>query len=264
MGEKMKDLISSQRNRNFIYFLVIASLLLVFMVRPALDRQSVQIFTHLQHTEYTGIEQATWVFSLAAAVLAFSSVHFMRSKKRPYKGWLLVGTLFLLFALEELSWGGRIFRFPYPKFFGEFFDGIHDLPFLIRKTLLAKFLFYQKLYLALLVILIIALLSWWKRDSVKKILSTVSSSVPAKMIFLACTMLLVSQIIDIQVIPNPLWVKAGLSFLPPPYVEECAECLAALAFLFAALEKIAELRVPAQAKSMLVTENKHAREGVDI
>jgi hypothetical protein len=249
----MNNFISHQQNRKVIFYLILLILALSFIIRPAIDPKAIKIL-RLQPMEYTAIEQSSWFLSLGAGLITLFIAVILKRRKQKHTSWMWAGLLFVIFALEEISWGGRFLRFPYLLIFGETVDGIHDIPFLIRKTLFSKFPFSQKLIFAFFAAFVIVLLMLWKKDFTKKFFKTISGSLPAKMIFLGCTLLLISQIIDIQVIPNPVWAKAGLSFLPPTYVEEFAECLASVCFLFAGIEKMIELRLAAQAEPVLATE----------
>lgn len=249
----MNNFISNQKNRKIIFYLILLILALSFIIRPAIDPKAIRIL-RLQPMEYTGIEESSWFLSLCAGFLALFVAVILKRKKQKYSSWMWAGFLFIIFALEEISWGGRFLRFPYPLIFGERIDGIHDIPFLIRKTLFSKLLFSQKLIFAFFAVFIIILLMLWKKDFTKKFFKVALSTLPAKMIFAGCTLLLISQILDIQVIPNPMWAKARLSFIPPTYVEEFAECLASICFLFAGIEKIIELRLATQTEPVLVTE----------
>jgi hypothetical protein len=94
------------------------------------------------------VEWATVFFFVLASI--FSMVIFFRSKKRSEWFYLLFGIVCILFALEEISWGQRIFGFESTKFFLENSDqqeiNIHNVVnewFSVRTKNIGALLFFS-------------------------------------------------------------------------------------------------------------------------
>ena len=232
--------------------LFLGALFCVLLIYPMLNPSAVA-FLRTQPIEETGIEQSTWVFALAAGALALLAARLKRIRKQDgAKAWTVFGVLSILFFLDEISWGGRFHEFAYPHLFGEIFDGLHDIPFVIRRLLFKNFLFHQKLALGFALAAIAIAFLMRKKDLVNSIRQRISGSLPAKLILLGCILLFLSQIIDLQIIPNPLWNRSILSFLPPTYVEESLECLASLSFLLASIEKLVRIKLEGSPEAVAV------------
>lgn len=239
------------KRRKIIYFVLLVILFLSFLAYPLINPQIIESLQS-QPMEYTSIEQSTWALALFAAFFSLIAASLLKRSNQKNTAWLTLGIFFLFIALEEISWGGRFLLFKYPVIFGEIVDGIHDIPFVVRRTIYRDFLFYQKFIIALAIITSIILFLRWKNNTAKRFLRIVSDSLPAKTVSFGCLLLLLSQVIDIQIIPNPFWVRSWLSYMPPTYVEEFLECLASISFVLASIEKLFEIRFPIAARPVQI------------
>jgi hypothetical protein len=166
-------------------------------------------------------EDLTALFYLMSFFLGIFFISRIKEKKyrRVYLALPFIG---ILFFLEELSYGERIFHYRRPLIYNEYFDALHDLlPIAVNYLQLhAPFLLFV-LPVMFFVIIVVVMLKF--RRYITGIPELISSYPPSGFFLIAAGMILFAQVFDLNLV-KPDFAKL---------IEELFEMNGSLALLFA-------------------------------
>lgn len=82
------------------------------------------VLRHFIAGEDRVVENLSALFFLAAFVFALVLLRQKKARRRPL---IVVAVLALVGFLDEVSFGGRIIGVEFPRYYGVYFDGVHDI-----------------------------------------------------------------------------------------------------------------------------------------
>lgn len=115
MSEKLFSLIQNQTFKRVIFFIPIAVIFLIILTKIlfGVDNEFYQ-----KATEEDGpIEYATAIAYFISFIFSLAIARFFKERKKFFILFLILSLGFLFIALEEISWGQRIFDIKAPKWF---------------------------------------------------------------------------------------------------------------------------------------------------
>ena len=148
--------------------------------------------------------------------------------KRAYRILAFVTFLGLLGFLDEVSFGGRIFEFTYPRIYGVKFDGVHDLFYIAAKTvkILGDTFGYVVYFVVVISVTSVTIIVYkYKFAEIKRLYRAVLNYPPYSFLAIFATFIFLALVIDLGIIKSEL-----LKLL-----EELLEMNAALALNFCCL-----------------------------
>jgi len=173
------------------------------------------------------IESGTAIIDGIAALLGFYAIYLGVSKGRDLLDWLAIWTIPVLSAicaLDEISWGARLFNLQMPEMEGGCeFDGLHDV-FVILQRWVVDAEPMNLFAIALLILTLLCMLLYWQRKFIASCLEYAVHSRLGRPLASAILLLMFATMLDfghgriISSLEEYAEISAGIFLLVAAYI----------------------------------------------